>query len=241
VRIRASIIILTTFAATIPFLNQDSWQLVAGLEWSGICAAAGLTYFFPIVLLTFSQWKLILRGLYSEGWKPDEKLDLSSLLDECQAVGVQIDDTIKKCIAAGLEVAEVTKSEAVSVTVKNLIKLALFLTLFPLAVFGFVLLFFRSIISDKVLAYWLEGLFLPQSLVFFGISMDPLMVLRIKAAMLLAFLSAGVTLATLLASEDKMQAFISYAFARDIHQDKCLLILHRILQLATTNSLEEPQ
>jgi len=231
VQVRANVLALTTLAATIPFLNADSWQLVSQLKWSVLAGIIFLVYLLPILLLIVSKWEMIRKEIYLTGWKPRERLSYSKLLKESEALGLKLESIAESLgITTPVKPQRPTRMDFYTVMLKVVAKWIIFFVLTPAAVLILIFLFFNLIMSDDLLSKWLEQFASSPSVTFLGYEINPYTNIRIKAATFLALLSAGSTIVTLFNSKDELKTFINEEFVKDIWQDKQLLVVYRTVE-----------
>ncbi|HEX8146765.1 MAG TPA: hypothetical protein VF591_06270 [Pyrinomonadaceae bacterium] len=228
IQVRANVLALTTLAATIPFLNSDSWQLVSRLEWPRLAGVAFLVYVLPILLLVVSKWDVIKEEMYTKGWVQGEEFTEEGLVGRSEAAGLELDDATREAVRAGLSEAEpLAPLDFPVVMLKGVAKWVVFVVLTPATVFLFILMLFNMIMGDELLTNWLANPSTPAPLTVMGVVIGPYTDVRVKAAIFLALLSAGSTIVTLFNSREELAAFIREEFVKDIKLDKHLLALYR--------------
>ncbi len=237
-RVRLNIIIITLLAAIIPFLNGDSWQIVAAMPYSSMMFLIFLVYVLPVGALLIGQRKVIMSQLFPPNWELRSPDQLESIQNTCHVLNIPIDT-----VASGLfnrlhemqdwistgeqgllplweEVFNLTRRDKITIYAKTAFRSFLFLILIPLSVAAFVYLVFQAAINNQLLAVWLDRV--PQT----GRTFDEL---KFGAAILLGVLTAASSVGTLLANNEELTGFIAENFGHDVHLDRRLLTLWSIM------------
>ena len=203
---------------------------------------ACLTYLLPVAALALSHRKVIGDKLRDQGWGVHENISVTTLIQECEALGVRVVEPARDLIANSIDQArQPTPSEWFLLFAKNAVKLLTLMVTVPLVLFLFLLVYFNLIVSDQVLAMWTTSYNRPEPVFMLGIWITSWQAIRIKAAALLAVLSAASSLTTLAGDESRLATFVGQAFARDVYLDMCLLTLQRILRLSTRTAVTTAQ
>lgn len=222
VQLRFTLLGISFLAATIPFLNSDSWQLVSRIGFLQILYVAFLIYLIPIGMLLYEQ-----RKLFEEEWKriwtENPTISVNEALSACNVVGLET-ELFGSLIDSSIDQID-TINDQNRLKIKNILKGGILLMMLPLLVFLFSWIFFMLLIGDDLLQKWTEGYFDVTSSSSFWDFADNWEGLRIKAALLLSTLSTTSTLGSLLAAKEDLRDLIRNSFLSDIELDRKLLVL----------------